>query len=291
MSTIKSVNFTSEDLDIAGDLYLPRNIDHKKLPGIILCHGFAAVKELFLPAYANKFAENGYAVLAFDYRGFGKSQGEKGRLVPKLQIEDIKNAITFFAGLPEVDNNRIGLWGTSYGGANAIVAASEDKRIKCLCVQLTFGDGERVITRKMSPEEITRFKETIGKMQERKETSGKEMMVPIHKILTDEQSTKFYYDNIDAFPELNIKLPFLTVAETMAHKPEQHLNNVDIPILIVGASEDSVNIISESESLYALAKEPKELFIVKGAEHFAVYSGNYFLEASQRELAWFNKYL
>ncbi|HBY55858.1 MAG TPA: hypothetical protein DEG23_03485, partial [Coxiellaceae bacterium] len=78
--------------------------------------------------------------------GFGGSGGEPGRLVPKLQVEDIKNAISFLSSVDEVDSGRIGLWGTSYGGANAIVAASEDKRIKCLCIQLAFGDGERCIT-------------------------------------------------------------------------------------------------------------------------------------------------
>lgn len=291
MAIVKSLNFTSENTNIAADLYLPENHAGKKLPAIILCHGFAAIKELFLPNYAQKFAENGYAVLAFDYRGFGKSGGESGRLVPKLQIEDIKNAITFIAQLPEVDSSKIGLWGTSYGGANAIVTASEDSRVRCLCVQLTFGDGERVITGNMTTEEVAKFKDTIEKMQQRKAATGKEMMMPIHKILTDEQSIKFYHDNVEAFPELNIKIPFLTVAETLKYKPEQHLDKVNAPILIIGASEDGVNPIAESHQLFAKAHDPKELFVVEGATHFEVYSGDYFQQVIAKELAWFDRYL
>lgn len=291
MTIKKPVNFLSENISIAADLYLPENFKDQKLPGIILCHGFAAVKELFLPNYAQEFAKNGFAVLAFDYRGFGKSDGERGRLVPRLQIEDIKNAITFFSALPLVDSNRIGLWGTSYGGANVIVTASEDSRIKCLCVQLTFGDGERVITGNMSSEEAVKFKETIAKMQERKAQTGKEMMMPLYKILTDSQSVQFYNDNIAAFPELNIKIPFLTVAETLNFKPENCLGKVHAPLLIVGARDDGVNPIAESYALFEKANEPKELFVVPGATHFEVYSGHYFDVVSDKELKWFLKYL
>ena len=129
MTKVSPVNFLSNSINISGNIYLSDLVSDKKLPGIILCQGFAATKEMLLPAYAEKFAEAGYVALTFDYRGFGESGGELGKLVPSLQIEDIKNAITYLLSLDNVDANRIGLWGTSYGGANAIVAASEDKRI------------------------------------------------------------------------------------------------------------------------------------------------------------------
>lgn len=291
MINLKQITFTSDSATISGDLYLPASRYDKKFPGIILCHGFAAVKELFLPTYANKFAEHGYAVLAFDYRGFGKSEGERGRLVPKLQIEDIKNAITFFAAQPEVDSSRIGLWGTSYGGANVIMVASEDQRVKCLCVQLAFGNGERVITSNMSAEEKSKLKETLAKMQQRRAETGKEMFVPICKILSDEQSVKFYQENVNAFPDLNIKIPFLTIAETLNYKPEEYLAKVKAPILILSASNDRVNPGIESEQLFRLAAEPKELFVIQGATHFEVYKGEYFEKAFAKELEWFNKHL
>lgn len=290
MLNVKPVRFLSENCKVAGNLYLPKDSTGKKTPGIVLCHGFAGVKELLVPAYAEKFAAGGFAVLAFDYRGFGESDGERGRLVPRLQIEDIKNAITFLAMQNEVDRERIGLWGTSYGGANAIVVASNDSRIKCLCVQLTFGDGERVIAANMSAEEVVRFKEMLAKMQSKKELTGKEMMVPISKVLSDKQSRKFFQEYADN-PSLNIKIPFLTVAETLQHKPEPFLKNMAIPFLIVGAEKDSVNPIAESYALYNAAAEPKELFIIKDATHFELYAGKYFTQASEKELAWFNKYL
>ncbi|MEI8054711.1 MAG: alpha/beta fold hydrolase [bacterium] len=287
---VKPINFLSENCKLSGNLYLPKNSADKKIPGIVLCHGFAGVKELLVPAYAEKFATNGFAVLAFDYRGFGASDGERGRLVSGLQVEDIKSAITFLATQTEVDKERIGLWGTSYGGANAIIVAGSDSRIRCLCVQLTFGDGERVVTANMSAEEVIRFKEMLAKMQSKKDMTRKEMMVPISKVLSDEQSKKFFQEHAND-PSLNIKIPFLTVAETMKHKPELSLKNITIPFLIVGAEKDSVNPITESYGLYNAAVEPKELFVIKDATHFELYSGKYFTQAIKKELAWFNKYL
>lgn len=286
-----NISFLSENLTIAGSLYLPLSAPIEKLPGIILCQGFAGTKEMLLPAYAEKFAASGFATLTFDYRGFGGSGGEPGRLVPKLQIEDVKNAISYLSTLNEIDPNRIGLWGTSYGSANAIVAASEDQRIKCLSIQLAFGDGERCIGTNMTPEEKIRFKDTLIKLEEKKRLTGREMMVPISKILSDEQSKIFLQENIDKFPELKTKIPFLTILETMNYKPEQYLKNLHIPTLIIGAEKDIVNPISETYSLFTLASEPKELVVIKEATHFQLYAGKHFEQVVNKQMSWFSKYL
>ncbi len=291
MIKIIPVKFLSESTQILGNIYLPDSCVEIKLPGIVLCQGFAGTKEMLLPAYAEKFAESNYAVLTFDYRGFGGSGGEPGILVPKLQIEDIKNAISFLSSFDKVDADRIGLWGTSYGGANAIVVASEDKRVKCLSVQLTFGDGERVITSAMTPESVSKLKDTLLRLHEKKELTGKEMMVPISKILSDEQSKRFFQEYSDEFPALKTKIPFLTIFETLNYKPENYLKELQAPILIIGAEKDLVNPISETHSLYKLAPEPKELMVINGATHFELYKGDYLERAVNRQLLWFGKYL
>ncbi len=285
-----TINFFSEGSKIAAHLYLPESIS-TPLPAIILCHGFAGVKELLLPAFAKFFSGRGYASLCLDYRGFGESEGERGRLVPEYQIRDVQNAITYLQSRDDIDGNRIALWGSSFGGANAVVTASKDKRVKCLCVQLTFGDGERVITGAMPPEEKSRFLDTINKMQQKKVTSNKELMVPIHKVLTDEQSKAFYNKMVASFPALEIKIPFLTVAETMGHKPELCLDNINIPIHIVSAGNDSVNPPQESQILYEKAHEPKFHLAVENASHYEVYEGEYFELVANAQVEWFGKYL
>lgn len=281
--------FESNGSKVAANLYYPKK--DGKVPGIVMCHGFAGVKELLLPSFAQRFSEGGFAVLTFDYRGFGQSEGERGRLVPSLQIEDIVNGLAFLRSCEKVDSERIGLWGTSFGGANAIFAALQDSNVKSVAVQLTFANGERVVTHDMSETEKANLYALIEKMKDRKVRSGKEMFVPIHKVLTDPQSKAFYENNVEQHPELNIKISMLTVAETIMHKPELVISDLKIPILITAASKDGVNPVEESMILYKSANDPKDLFIIQGATHYEVYSGDFFERAIAKQLSWFTKTL
>jgi len=286
----QQVDFTSQNSRISGHLYLPTAAT-EPAPLIILCHGFCGVKELLLPAFAERFADHGYAALTFDYRGFGESEGETGRLVPKLQIEDIHAAIEWAKKESNIDSNRIALWGSSFGGANAIIAASQSDDIKCVIAQLTFADGETVITGEMSAEEKDKFLSTLERMRDKKAKTGKEMMVPIAKVLSDEQSVDFFNQFKDDFPALTIKIPFLTVWETICHKPVEALASLNKPVMIIAAEQDGVNPLSESQVLFDMANEPKALHVEEGATHYQVYSGKHFESVVTKQLEWFNQYL
>ena len=115
----KPVRFYSEFTAMVGVLFMPDNLPKgEKRPGIVLCHGFTAVKEVLLPDIARKLAQNGYIALTFDYRFLGGSGGEPRRqILPMRQIEDIRSAVTFMQHQPEVVSDRIGLLGVSLGGA------------------------------------------------------------------------------------------------------------------------------------------------------------------------------
>ncbi len=288
----RDVQYYSEGSVIKAILHLPDNYQEgTRLPAIILCHGFAGIKELLLPAYAEAFSAAGFAALTFDYRGFGESEGEEGKLSPRLQMVDIRNTITFVQSLKEADPERVGLWGTSFGGANAVVTSATDKRVKCLTVQLTFADGERVVTGGMTPEEKEKLFATMQKVWTKSVTRNQVMKMPVNKALTDEQSIEFFKKAMEQFPGINVKIPFFTTKETMEHKPEQHVKQVEVPILIVAAEDDMVNPARESEILFEAANEPKELMMVKGATHYEVYEGDLFEQVVTKQIEWFKKYL
>src|ERR1700675_2018257 len=142
----RTVKFYSEGVRLEGDLFLPADLKAGgRRPGIVLCHGFTGVRSVILGDYAKVFVEAGFVTLTFDYRGVGGSAGPKWRLIPLEQIDDIRNAISFFETSPEVDPERIGLWGTSFGGGHAPYAAGVDTRIKAAVGQVGFGDGERFL--------------------------------------------------------------------------------------------------------------------------------------------------
>ncbi|MBN2108819.1 MAG: alpha/beta fold hydrolase [Deltaproteobacteria bacterium] len=288
----QEVVFYSENCKIIGDLYMPDNLtDGEKLPAVVLCHGFSGIREILLPPYAEFFAQNGFAVLVFDYRGFGDSQGERGRMVPAEQVVDIRNAITFMETLPQVDPGRIGLWGTSFGGANAIYTAAIDRRVKCISVQITFASGERMVTGGMNDEAKEKLTSTLQKAWQRAVTKNKPLMLNMDQILTDPDSKEFYQKTVDIHPKLKNRLPLLTIKESMECKPEHHIAGLCIPVMIIGATGDIVCPVEESKILYAKASQPKELFIIEGARHYDVYEGNNFALSAGKALEWYAKYL
>ena len=288
----QEVVFYSDGAKIVGDMYVPEPYaEGDKCPVIILCHGFSGIREILLPAYAEAFATAGYLSLVFDYRGFGDSEGERGRLIPSEQVVDIRNAITFMEVQPEADAERIGLWGTSFGGANAITTASIDERVKCLTVQITFGSGERMVAEGLSEDEKAKILSTLKKAWQRAVVRNKPMMLNMDQILTDEDSKTFYNETVIKHPKLKTRLPITTIKESLEYKPENCVSSIKVPILVIGADQDIVCPVEESKILYEKANEPKELFIIEGAKHYDVYEGENFKVSSEKQLDWYNQYL
>jgi dienelactone hydrolase len=112
------------------------------VPVIVMAHGLGAVKALRLSAYADRFTAAGYACLVFDYRYFGDSEGEPRELLSiRSQRQDWQAAVTFARTLPEVDPNKVVVWGTSFAGGHVVATAARDSRIAAAIAQAPFLDG------------------------------------------------------------------------------------------------------------------------------------------------------
>ena len=264
----------------------------EKKPTIILCHGFCGIREILLPQFAEVFTQAGFVTITFDYRGFGDSDGERGRLIPEMQIDDIVTVINWAKEQPFIDKERVGLWGTSLGGGHVFGAAVKDGGVKCIVSQLAFADGEKNITLNMSCEEKKEFISTLEKLDNIKKTSGREKFVSITRILNDTESINFFEKNRTQYPSMDIKIPFLTVKEMIAYKPMDYAAQVTCPSLIVVAEKDTVNPIEQGIELYNSVKhEDKWLYFVNDAQHYDAYSGKYFDEIYAVETEWFKYYL
>lgn len=129
--TSEKVSFKSQGVDLIGDLYYPENYSKdKQYPTIIVSGSWTTVKEQMAGLYAQKFAEEGFLSLAFDFRNFGESGGEPRFFEsPALKAQDIISAVDFVEGLPAVDKNAITAFGVCAGAMYTLMAASEDSRI------------------------------------------------------------------------------------------------------------------------------------------------------------------
>lgn len=113
-----------------------------KYPAIVVGHGIGGIREYGLDRYCARFSELGVICVAFDYRHFGASTGEPRQLLDiGLQQEDWKNAIAFVKGLEEVDESRVGIFGSSFGGGHVTYIGSVDPSIKAIIAQCPFTSG------------------------------------------------------------------------------------------------------------------------------------------------------
>jgi uncharacterized protein len=109
---------------------------------VIMAAGFAVTKEAGTDKFARRFHQAGFSVLAFDYRRLGESTGEPRLVLPvRDQIADWQAALSFAAGLPEVDAARIALWGFSASGGHVLRVAARNPAVAAVIAQTPNTDG------------------------------------------------------------------------------------------------------------------------------------------------------
>jgi hypothetical protein len=168
----------SEGTRMSAEVFSPKAAEGKKLPTIILCHGWGGVARDLRPD-AIVFARAGFLAVTFDYRGWGTSDArlvlagpapvnrsgsrftaevkEVREVVDPLdQTTDLLNAIHWAAGDPQCDAARIGLWGSSYSGGHVAYAAARDPRVKAIVSQVPALDSRWVVMNPLARAETYR---------------------------------------------------------------------------------------------------------------------------------------
>jgi dienelactone hydrolase len=141
MTEREDLSFASGGETCAAWLYRPDGVAGPA-PCVVMAHGFSATRGDRLPAYAERFAAAGMAVLLFDYRHFGDSTGEPRQLLDiGRQQADYRAAIAFARTLGGIDAKRIALFGTSFSGGHVVAVAAKDPSIAAVVAQVPFADG------------------------------------------------------------------------------------------------------------------------------------------------------
>jgi len=141
--TREDVSFSSQGSRCAAWLYRPAG-EHRTeaCPCVVMAHGFSAVREQRLDAYAERFAQVGLAVLVFDYRHFGASEGEPRQLLEiARQLDDWRAALAYARGLEGVDAKHIALWGSSFSGGHVVAIAAGDPNVAAVVSQAPYTHG------------------------------------------------------------------------------------------------------------------------------------------------------
>src|SRR5215510_570975 len=143
--TEEAVTFSSVGLKLSGVVHVPCGLKpSERRAAFLVLHGFGSNKtssNTMQPT--NVLSDLGYVVLRFDMRGCGESEGEFGRVICLEQVEDTRNASSVLAHHPAVENARVAVIGSSFGGAVAVYAAGVDERFAAVISNGGWGDGER----------------------------------------------------------------------------------------------------------------------------------------------------
>jgi fermentation-respiration switch protein FrsA (DUF1100 family) len=288
----RTVNFFSEETRMEGDLFLPSDLKaNERRPGVVLCHGFTGVRSLILGDYAKIFAEAGFVALTFDYRGYGGSEGIRRRLIPMEQIDDIRNTISFLETVPEVDPDRIGLWGTSFGGANAPYTAAVDTRIKAVVGQVGFGDGARFLLDTRHFDDRADLLKQVEEDRRRRAVEGTGTRLSPLDALNSAQTNAFLGASLKNVAPSRIDISWETIEKTLEYKPIEVIDRIaPRALLLIGARDDDLCKIEGYEKLYDRAREPKKL-VVLPITHYEIYGGKWLEESSRLAVEWFNRFL
>jgi uncharacterized protein len=240
----------------------------------LVLHGFGSNSESQSVIQPTRVLRDlGYVTLRFDMRGCGKSEGEFGRVICLEQVEDLGNALSFLAGHPAVDPDRIGVIGSSFGGAVAVYAGGVNPRIAAVISNGGWGHGERKFRgQHPTPEAWAKFTGMLAAGREHRARTGKSLMVPRGDIVPipahvrenlDRQNVQMLSANsVEMFPAETAQSMFDFRAEEVVGKIAPR------PLLLIHAANDSVTPTEQSIEMFKRAGQPAELHLFSGLDHF-----------------------
>ena len=288
------ISFYSEGVRLVGDIYLPDGLrPGERRPGVVLCHGYTGVKDVYLPDNARVLNDAGFVAMVFDYKGWGDSEGPRSRLAPYSRVADVQAALSFLGARPEVDPDRLGIYGTSYGGATVVWVAAIDQRVKCVVSVVGIGNGARWMRSVRRPDEWHDLLARSAQDRGRRAVDGKSEFVPREAILLpDRQSAELAAAARRNNPAAVSTIPLEYVDETLQFHPEWVVDKIaPRPVLFITTDDDRLVPPDESVALHARAGEPKKLVVLKGFGHYEVYGEPAFGQVMRETVAWFHEHL
>ncbi len=284
----RAATIVSEGTRMAAEVFSLKEKKEEKLPTILMAHGWGGTAFALRPD-AVTFAQAGFLVVAFDYRGWGNSEGrvvlvqpapadrkgttfaaevrELREIVDPLdQTTDWLNALHWLQGEKACDPKRIGLWGSSYSGGHVVWVAARDRRVKATFSQVGAFDSRFVVANELARmktlgDATRRARGELGYPEPAVRTVGNLRGAPVAERL-------MHYAPIEEVPKLGTCASMFVVAE----------------------NEELFDNRQHGIKAHELAPGPKKLVTIPGIKHYGIYG-----EARERAQAlaieWFTEHL
>jgi cephalosporin-C deacetylase-like acetyl esterase len=254
-----------------------------------------------LEQFAVRFQAAGYAVLVYDNRNFGASEGTPRREVnPTKQSEDYHDAFNFLASRSDVDPRRVFFWGSSFSGGNVIVAAALDKRIIGCIAQVPFVSGE-VASAGMEDQLLATFADRAAITASGQDhrtyvpqfaNSREEALSSRAKAITPSVDEFEFYEIANARTHWENRLTLGTLFQVAKYEPRAYIHRITpTPLLVIVAENDTSIPPASQIAAFESAKHPKTLHIMRGQSHHSCYKDEGFEESVTVQIQFLNKTL
>lgn len=264
-------------------------------PCVVMAHGFGAVREARLEAFAERFAEAGIASVVIDYRCFGASDGQPRQwLSIARQLEDYEAAIDFARGLAGIDGARIALWGSSFSGGHVLALGARRTDLAAIVAQAPAADLLSAVLRVPLWTNIRLFAAGLADL-----VGSVFGARPVHVAIIGRPGALAVMTSPDADPGYRAMLPAQTswrneicaraIVSLALYRPVTRAARISAPLLVCACDNDVVTPPRPA----ALAAERAQHGVLKRypVGHFDIYSGVWFERAVADQIAFLTEAL
>jgi len=238
----------------------------------------------------------GFAVLRFDYRGFGRSGGQPRRVVDgKEHVKDWLSVIDAVSKRPDVDGNRLGIWGSSYSGGQVLVAGAERPGVvKAVSAQVPFVNG--LSSSLQFPLKYHPLAGWYALRDMLRSDTQEPLYVPTiaagaFSALICDECAQGYKTLVPAgASEAENRVAARVFLTLPFFNPGSRAKDIQAPTLIIAADNDGLIPVAKVRET-AQALPHGEYLELKGANHFSPYTGPLFEQVVRRQTAFFVKNL
>jgi alpha-beta hydrolase superfamily lysophospholipase len=253
-----------------------------------MAHGFGGVRAARLEAFGERFAAAGIAALAFDYRHLGTSQGQpRGLIDITRQRDDYRAAVRCARSLPDIDADRVAVWGTSFSSGHALTVAADDPRIAAAVIMNPYVDGLAAVHKSRKAAGL-RVSVALTARWLADEVQRLRSRPPVRVDLTGPPGSSAVFTTPDAAEgyasilpadrsSWEPAIPARVLLRLMSDRPVRRAPDVQCPLLVCVCDHDTIAPISPA--LKVARNAPRGSLVRYPYQHFDVFTGDGFERA------------
>ena len=265
------VSIISDGFRLDGSYYWEELHLKDGYPIVIICSGFTGLKCIHPERFSRFLSRKGFLCFGFDYRGFGNSEGERGKVLIEEQIRDIANVVAYVRARADEEGRKLVLAGWGMGGGLVLDAYRQvEDMIDALISMNGFFDAIRVQKALRGEMGWKQFRQFMNQERRRLTQGGKTSKIDPFDIYPLDPLSRGYVDEVlRKTPGYGLTSDFDFADSLTAFRPEAHIDErfAKTPLLIAHGGENDLHPVTEAHSLYATYPGPKSLFLLPEGGH------------------------